>query len=122
MSAQTKKNNLKKRQVNSALRKQLAEMEEKWKTVSQENISLKMNNMMHKRVEQLSAELEETKMSLSLKNSTLCLADVQIKQLEALQKYNLDADPVLGGISRRTEMETAMEVLGLERLNLNDVV
>ena len=87
MSAQTKKNNLKKRQVNSALRKQLAEMEEKLNTVSQENISLKMNNiMMHKRVEQLNAELEDTRMSLSLKNSTLRLADVQIKQLEALQE------------------------------------
>ena len=61
-------------------------------------------------------------MSPSLKNSTLRLADVQIRQLEALNEYNLDADPVLGGISRRTEIESAMEELGLERLHLNDVI
>ena len=119
MSAQTKKNNLKKRQLNSTLRKQLEEMEEKLKTVSQENTSLKMDNLiMQKRVEKLSAELEETKMIIAVKNSTLRLADVQIRQLEAVNEYNLDADPVLGGISRRAELDSAMEELGLERLHL----
>ena len=53
---------------------------------------------MQKRVKELSAELEDTRTQLSLRNSTLHLADVQIKQLEALQEYNLDAEPILGGM------------------------